>query len=62
MNQTIEKPVTKKPAAEKPRAKISKDDKDTVIVLFMPDGRQITFRMRRGNDKAIQGKTDGRTK
>jgi hypothetical protein len=54
MNQTISKPVTKKPDAEKPRAKISHDDKDTIIVLFMPDGRQITFRMRRGNDKAIQ--------
>ena len=47
MNQTMSKPVTKKPAGEKPRAKISKDDKDTIIVLFMPDGRQITFRMRR---------------
>lgn len=54
MEQVTEKTVVKKPAAEKPRAKISKDDKDTIIVLFMPDGRQITFRMRRGNDKAIQ--------
>jgi len=47
MEQTISKPVTKKPNTEKPRAKIRKDDKDTIIVLFMPDGRQITFRMRR---------------
>lgn len=53
MEQTTNKPVTKKPEGVK-RAKITKDDKDTIIVLFMPDGRQITFRMRRGNDKAIQ--------
>lgn len=50
MEQTINKPVTKKPDAEKPRAKITHDDKDTIIVLFMPDGRQVTFRMKRKDD------------
>ena len=50
MEQVTEKTVVKKPDAEKPRAKITHDDKDTIIVIFMPDGRQVTFRMRRKDD------------
>ena len=48
MEQVTEKTVVKKPDAEKPRAKITHDENnDTIIVIFMPDGRQVTFRMKR---------------
>ena len=47
MERIAEKTIVKKPDAEKPRAKITRDDKDTIIVIFMPDGRQLTFRMKR---------------
>ena len=50
MEQVTEKSVVKKPDAEKPRAKITRDDKDTIIVIFMPDGRQVTFRLKRKDD------------
>ena len=54
MEHTIEKPVVKKPEAKKPRVRLTHDDNDdAIIVIFMPDGRQVTFKMRN---------KDGRTK
>ena len=48
MEQTVNKTASK-PKTDKPRAKISKDDTDTIIVLFMPDGRQIRFKWKPGH-------------
>lgn len=53
MERTKTKQAVKLPEGTKAQAKASDDKRDTVIVLFMPDGRQITFRIRNDHAKAI---------